>query len=73
MDFSLNAKGGVYNSPSLSAYSGQIVNRPTMFAFANGGALGVMGEADPEAIMPLKRSSDGKLGVQVVTEKSHPV
>jgi lambda family phage tail tape measure protein len=46
-----NAKGGVYSSPSLSQYSGQVVNRPTMFAFAKG--AGVMGEAGPEAIMPL--------------------
>lgn len=56
-----NANGGVYASPSLSAYSGQIVNRPTMFAFASG--AGVMGEAGPEAILPLKRGSNGKLGV----------
>ena len=48
-----NAKGGVYSSPSLSAYSGQIVSNPTMFAFAKG--AGLMGEAGPEAIMPLKR------------------
>lgn len=56
-----NAKGGVYSSPSLSAYSGQVVNRPTPFLFASG--AGIMGEAGPEAIMPLKRGSDGKLGV----------
>lgn len=58
-----NEKGGVYNSPSLSAYSGQIVSAPTTFAFAKGGALGLMGEAGAEAIMPLKRGKDGKLGV----------
>jgi lambda family phage tail tape measure protein len=57
-----NATGGVYNSPGLSAYSGQVVSSPTMFAFANG--AGLMGEAGPEAIMPLTRTSDGKLGVQ---------
>ena len=57
-----NAKGGVYDSPSLSRYSGQVVNRPTLFAFASG--AGLMGEAGPEAILPLKRGSDGKLGVQ---------
>ena len=57
-----NALGGVYSSPSLSAYSGQVVNSPTTFAFANG--AGLMGEAGPEAIMPLTRTSDGKLGVQ---------
>lgn len=57
-----NAKGGVYSSPSLSAYSGQIVSNPTMFAFAKG--AGLMGEAGPEAIMPLKRGADGSLGVR---------
>lgn len=56
-----NANGGVYNSSSLSAYSGSIVDRPTFFAFAKGG--GVMGEAGPEAILPLRRGANGKLGV----------
>ena len=58
----LNANGGVFDSPSLSAYSGQIVSKPTMFAFAKG--AGLMGEAGPEAILPLSRGSDGKLGVK---------
>lgn len=56
-----NAKGGIYNSPGLSAYSGSIVNRPTLFPFARG--AGLMGEAGPEAILPLSRGKDGKLGV----------
>lgn len=64
-NLSLNANGGVYASPSLSAYSGQVVSQPTFFAFAHG--AGVMGEAGPEAIMPLKRGRDGKLGVSVDT------
>lgn len=59
--FSFNANGGVYNSPSLSVYSGQIVDTPTMFAFAQG--AGIMGEAGPEAILPLQRGPNGKLGV----------
>ena len=44
---------------------GGIVTKPTFFKFADGGAVntGVMGEAGPEAIMPLKRGLDGKLGV----------
>lgn len=57
----VNANGGVYNSASLSAYSGQIVHKPTMFAFAKG--AGLMGEAGPEGIFPLRRGADGKLGV----------
>lgn len=56
-----NATGGVYQSSELSRYSGSIVNRPTFFAFAKG--AGVMGEAGPEAILPLRRGADGKLGV----------
>jgi hypothetical protein len=36
-----------------------------LFQFADGGTTktGLMGEAGPEAIMPLKRGADGKLGV----------
>lgn len=61
-----NADGGAYAGGNLSAYSGQVVSQPTFFnygvkAFAKG--AGLMGEAGPEAIMPLKRGPDGKLGV----------
>ncbi|EIC1737749.1 phage tail tape measure protein [Shigella flexneri] len=59
--FTTNADGGVYQSADLSRYSGTVVNRPTFFAFAKG--AGVMGEAGPEAILPLRRGADGKLGV----------
>ncbi|WP_337037857.1 MULTISPECIES: phage tail tape measure protein [Pseudescherichia] len=59
-----NAKGGFYDSPSLSAYSNSIVDTPTFFAFAKG--AGVMGEAGPEAIMPLTRTANGSLGVRAV-------
>ncbi|WP_438333843.1 phage tail tape measure protein [Edwardsiella tarda] len=59
-----NAQGGVYNSPNLSAYSGSVVSRPTFFAFARG--AGLMGEAGPEAIMPLTRDSKGRLAVTAV-------
>ncbi|HBE4958387.1 TPA: phage tail tape measure protein [Escherichia coli] len=60
-DVKTNAEGGVYQSADLSRYSGTVVNRPTFFAFAKG--AGVMGEAGPEAILPLRRGADGKLGV----------
>lgn len=56
-----NANGGVYQSPSLSTYSGGVYNTPQLFAFAKG--AGVFGEAGPEAIMPLRRGPDGRLGV----------
>lgn len=60
----LNAKGGVYDSADLSKFSNSIVSSPTMFAFAKG--AGLMGEAGPEAIMPLTRASDGSLGVRAL-------
>lgn len=65
-----NAMGGVYDSPSLSAYSGGVYDSPRMFAFANG--AGVFAEAGPEAIMPLTRGSDGKLGVRASGGGSEP-
>jgi len=44
---------------------GSVLNTPTLFKFAKGGTFntGIMGEAGPEAIMPLRRGRDGKLGV----------
>lgn len=63
-----NAKGGVYAAPGLSAYSGQVVSKPTLFPFARG--AGLMGEAGPEAILPLRRGVDGKLGVIAAANKS---
>ncbi|MCK1969206.1 phage tail tape measure protein [Franconibacter sp. IITDAS19] len=59
-----NAKGGVYASENLSAYSNSIVSTPTYFAFAKG--AGLMGEAGPEAIMPLTRAGNGSLAVRAV-------
>ena len=61
------AKGAVFAKNKIVPYAkGGIVNKPTMFAYANGGTgrFGLMGEAGPEAIMPLSRGSNGKLGVQ---------
>lgn len=55
------ASGGVFDGGLQRFASGGIVNSPTRFAFAGG--MGLMGEAGPEAIMPLKRGSNGKLGV----------
>jgi tape measure domain-containing protein len=58
----LNAKGNVYAQNGIQAFArGGIVNKPTVFPFANG--IGLMGEAGPEAIMPLRRGRDGNLGV----------
>lgn len=63
-----NALGGAYGAAQRfangGAFTNTIVNTPTLFRFANGAALGEMGEAGPEAIMPLKRGPNGALGVQ---------
>jgi len=58
-----SAKGNVFNGGSIQAFAkggtftNGIVSAPTMFN------MGLMGEAGPEAIMPLRRGSDGSLGV----------
>ncbi|HCO5101800.1 TPA: phage tail tape measure protein [Escherichia coli] len=70
-NFSFNALGGVYDSPSLSAYSNGVYSTPQYFAFAKG--VGVFGEAGPEAIMPLTRGADGSLGVRAVGRESPAV
>lgn len=62
-----NAMGNAYAANGIVPFAmGGVVKRPTMFAFANGGAgrLGLMGEAGPEAIMPLRRLPSGRLGVE---------
>lgn len=60
------ADGGAFSGGSqIQAYAdGGIVGSPTTFPMA-GGKTGLMGEAGPEAIMPLKRGANGKLGVQM--------
>ncbi|WP_434771276.1 phage tail tape measure protein [Pseudomonas entomophila] len=63
-----NAKGGIYDSPSLSSFSNQVHDSPQMFAFAKG--AGIFAEAGPEAIMPLARSPDGSLGVVAMSAGS---
>jgi len=62
----LFADGGVIsNGSQVQAYAnGGVVGGPTTFAMS-GGKTGLMGEAGPEAIMPLKRGANGKLGVQM--------
>jgi hypothetical protein len=56
------ANGRVFAQNGIQAFArGGIVDRPTLFPFAKG--TGLMGEAGPEAIIPLKRGRDGKLGV----------
>jgi lambda family phage tail tape measure protein len=60
--FKLNANGNVFATNGIVPFAmGGIVDKPTIFPFAKG--IGLMGEAGPEGILPLKRGADGKLGV----------
>ena len=68
--FWASAQGNVFSGGNLSDYSNSIVTQPTFFgydrhftAFASG--AGLMGEAGPEAIVPLAHMSDGSLGFNV--------
>jgi hypothetical protein len=64
----LNATGNVYDSAGIQKFAqggmftNSIVNSPTVFKFAKG--TGLMGEAGPEAIVPLKRDENGNLGIR---------
>lgn len=58
-----SAKGNVFNQGNLVPFAnGGIVKHPTIFPMAKG--TGLMGEAGPEAILPLTRTSTGNLGVE---------
>lgn len=57
------ASGGAFQNGNVIPFaSGGVVSSPTMFPMS-GGRTGLMGESGPEAIMPLRRGPDGKLGV----------
>ncbi|MEO0859909.1 MAG: phage tail tape measure protein [Pseudomonadota bacterium] len=56
--------GGSFAQGRVRAFaSGGVVSGPTLFPMR--GATGLMGEAGPEAIMPLRRGADGRLGVEM--------
>jgi lambda family phage tail tape measure protein len=58
-----NANGNAFSSGNVVPFAnGGVVSSPTLFPMASG--VGLMGEAGPEAIMPLSRGADGKLGVK---------
>lgn len=57
------AKGAAFSSGRVAAFArGGVVDGPTHFPMRGG--VGLMGEAGPEAIMPLARGADGRLGVR---------
>ena len=59
-----NANGNAFSNGNVVPYAnGGVVGAPTYFPMS-GNRTGLMGEAGPEAIMPLKRGKNGKLGVQ---------
>lgn len=59
------ANGNAFGRNGLIPFAkGGVVNKPTLFPFANG--TGLMGEAGPEAIMPLSRGPNGRLGVEAL-------
>lgn len=56
------AKGAAFSGGNVIPFArGGLVTAPTIFPMANG--MGLMGEAGPEAVMPLQRTTDGRLGV----------
>ena len=57
------AKGAAFGAGRVAAFArGGVVDGPTHFPMRGG--VGLMGEAGPEAIMPLARGADGGLGVR---------
>ena len=58
-----SANGNVFDRGLKKFASGGVVDSPTMFGYGSG-KRGLMGEAGPEAILPLKRGPNGKLGVE---------
>ena len=58
--------GGVQMFANGAAFTNSVVSKPTAFGMA-GGQTGVMGEAGPEAIMPLTRTAGGQLGVRAIS------
>ncbi|EKS28237.1 phage tail length tape measure family protein [Afipia felis] len=61
-------RSGLARFATGGAFTNQLVDQPTLFRFAQGGgmSLGLMGEAGPEAVMPLRRGPGGRLGVEMV-------
>lgn len=71
---STNASLNALFAAKGNAFTNGVVDSPTLFKFAKGGKFGVMGEAGPEAIMPLTRGPDGSLGVRASNDNgSAPV
>jgi hypothetical protein len=71
--FTPSANGNVFYGGSVVPYQqGGIVNGASYFPMTNG-STGLMGEAGPEAIMPLSRDASGRLGVKSENKSQHIV
>lgn len=71
--FALSANGNVFQNGNVIPFAkGGVVDKPTIFPMANGGT-GLMGEAGAEAVMPLRRMSNGRLGVEASSENGKAV
>lgn len=67
-----NANGNAFDRGNVIPFArGGVVDRPTIFPMENG--VGLMGEAGPEAVMPLRRGPDGNLGVIAANSNNAPV
>ncbi len=66
------ARGAAFDAGKVRAFAkGGVVSGPTTFPMH--GATGLMGEAGPEAILPLQRAADGRLGVASGGQGASPV
>jgi len=67
-----SANGTAFDTGGVRKFAmGGVVSGPTPFAYSGG--LGLMGEAGPEAIMPLRRLGNGRLGVEAAGGGSQSV
>lgn len=68
-----SAKGNVFQGGNVIAFAGGgVINRPTIFPMP-GNKIGLLGEAGPEAIMPLARDASGRLGIKSQGQAGHTI
>jgi hypothetical protein len=70
-----SALGGLFPNPVTGSAKGNVFAQNGIVPYATGGLVNkptraLMGEAGPEAVLPLQRGPDGQLGVQVTGEES---